>query len=238
MKKLKEVLNKYRSQIVLGIILVILILVAYEYYNKYMYMFRDPYKIKNWIVSYGKYGIVVFLFIQFLQVVAFFIPGEIVQIAGGYIYGTLLGSIISILGITFGSIVAYGISRIYGKPLVNKIISDKNLKFFNKVLNLGSINFIVFLLYLIPGIPKDILAYICGISNIKFKDFIFYSTLGRLPGVITSAYFGSKIYTGNKLILIIIGIIMTLLFIIGILKGEKIIVKITKSKTSKSDKQL
>ncbi|AGY75797.1 TVP38/TMEM64 family protein [Clostridium autoethanogenum] len=238
MKRLKRTLKKYKSYIVLAIILFILIAVAYEYYNKYMYIFRDPNKIKNWIMSYGKYGVVVFLFVQFLQVVAFFIPGEIVQIAGGYIYGTLFGSIISILGITFGSIAAYSISRIYGKPLINKIISDKDLKFFHRILNLGSINFIVFLLYLIPGIPKDVLAYICGISNIRFKHFILYSTLGRLPGVIISAYFGSKIYTGNKMVLILIGIIMTLLFIIGVLKGEKIIVKITKNRTSESDKQL
>jgi len=238
LERLKRTLKKYRSYIALAIILFVLIAVAYEYYNKYMYIFRDPNKIKNWITSYGKYGIVMFLFVQFLQVVAFFIPGEVVQIAGGYIYGTLFGSIISILGITFGSIAAYSISRIYGKPLVNKIISGKDLKFFHKVLNLGSVDYIVFLLYLIPGIPKDVLAYICGISNIKFKHFIVYSTLGRLPGIIISAYFGSKMYTGNKMALIVIGIIMTSLFIIGVLKGEKIIVTITGSKTSQSDKQL
>lgn len=117
MKRLKRTLKKYKSYIVLAIILFILIAVAYEYYNKYMYIFRDPNKIKNWIMSYGKYGVVVFLFVQFLQVVAFFIPGEIVQIAGGYIYGTLFGSIISILGITFGSIAAIVYREFMGNRL-------------------------------------------------------------------------------------------------------------------------
>ena len=150
MKRLKRTLKKYKPYIVLAIILFILIAVAYEYYNKYMYIFRDPNKIKNWIISYGKYGVIVFLFLQFLQVVAFFIPGEVVQIAGGYIYGAFLGSVVSIIGIIIGNIIAYSMSRYYGRPFVNKIISNKNLTSFQKILDLGSINIIVFILYLIP----------------------------------------------------------------------------------------
>lgn len=235
-KDLKNKFSEYKSYIVLGIILFFLICVAYEYYHKYFYIFKDPNKLKNIIMSYGQYSILVFFLLQVMQVVAFFIPGEIVQIAGGYIYGTFGGSVLSILGITTGSIIVYSISRFYGKPLITKIISKKDLKFFDKVLKTGSINFVVFLLYLIPGIPKDVLAYICGISSISFQDFIIYSTLGRLPGIIVSAYFGSKIYTGNKQILIIIGILMTLFFIVGVLKGEKIVTKIVKNNSSESDK--
>ncbi len=110
----------------------------------------------------------------------------------------------------------------YGRPLVHKIISKKDLKLFDKLLNIGSVKLIVFLLYLIPGVPKDALGYICGISDIKFKDFFILSTLGRIPGVLASAYFGANIHGGNRTILIIVGIISSLLFIIGVFKGEKI----------------
>jgi uncharacterized membrane protein YdjX (TVP38/TMEM64 family) len=199
-------------------------------------MFKDPNKIKHIIMSYGKYSIIAFFALQIIQVVAFFIPGEIVQIAGGYIYGTLGGSIISLAGITTGSIIVFCVSNSYGKPLIDKIVSIRDVKFFKRILNLGHINFVVFLLYLIPGIPKDVLAYICGVSNITFKDFILYSTLGRIPGIFISAYFGAKIDSGNKTILIYIGVIMTLLFIIGVFKGETLVNKIMKHDSSKSGK--
>ena len=135
---------------------------------------------------------------------------------------------ISFIGITIGSIVVYGISYIFGKPLVKKIVSKKDFKYFDKILNLGNINLIVFLLYLIPGIPKDILGYICGISRISAKNFIIYSSLGRIPGIMVSAYFGAKISSQNYALLISIAVIMILVFILGVFKGEKIVRKFMK----------
>lgn len=227
-EKLYEKIKKYKSYIGFGIILIFIIYVGYEYYDKYFYIFKDPVKIKNIIMSYGDYSIFAFVILQIIQVVAFFIPGEIVQIAGGYIYGAFLGTVISFIGITIGSIVVYGISYIFGKPLVKKIVSKKDFKYFDKILNLGDINLIVFLLYLIPGIPKDILGYICGISRISAKNFIVYSSLGRIPGIIVSAYFGAKISSKNYALLISIAVIMILVFILGVFKGEKIVRKFMK----------
>ncbi|NMM65445.1 TVP38/TMEM64 family protein [Clostridium sp. P21] len=227
-------IKKYKSYVILMIIFMLLIYSAYEYYNKYFYMFKDPDKIKHIIMSYGKYSILAFFILQIIQVVAFFIPGEIVQIAGGYIYGTLGGSIISLLGITTGSMIVFGISHSLGKPLIDKVVSNKDANFFKRILNLGHINFMVFLLYLIPGIPKDVLAYICGVSNVTFKNFIIYSTLGRVPGIFISAYFGAKIDSGNKAVLIFIAVIMTMLFSIGVFKGEALVKKIIKHSSSKN----
>lgn len=234
--KVYSELSKNKSYIVLGVIFTFLIYAAYQYYNKYFLLFKDPYKLKKIIMSYGKYSMLAFFILQILQVVAFFIPGEIVQIVGGYIYGTFFGGVLSLLGITTGSIIVYMISSFYGKPLVNKIISKKDLRFFQRILNIGSINFIIFLLYLIPGIPKDALAYICGISSISFRNFVLYSTLGRLPCIFLSAYFGAKIGTGNRGILITICVLSIVLFIIGVLKGEKIISSIVKNNASEKAK--
>ncbi|MBA5850847.1 TVP38/TMEM64 family protein [Clostridium sp. cel8] len=229
-KRILCFLKKYKVYIFWGIILILFIIFSYEYYYKYTYIIRNPRKIKSIIISYGRYSIFVFFMLQMFQVIVFFIPGELIQVAGGYIYGPFIGSILSVIGITTGSIIAYVVSKIFGNPLVNKMLSKKKLKFFRKILNLGSINFVVFLLYLIPGIPKDILAYICGISKISLKDFIIYSTLGRLPGIFISSYFGSKVYSEDKFILIFIFIFMVLLFVIGVFRGEKIVLKFIKNK--------
>lgn len=236
MKEFYSRFSKYKSHIMLSLILIFLIFTAHEYYIKYFNVLKDPNEVKNIIMSYGNYSILAYILLQILQVLAFFIPGEIIQIAGGYIYGTIWGSVLSIIGITLGSAMAYGFSSYYGKPLVNKIISKKDLRFFDRILNIGSINIIVFLLYLIPGIPKDALAYICGISSIGFKDFIKYSTIARIPGIVVSAYFGAKINGGNKLLLISIAAISICLFIVGVFKGERIVKGLMKKSYARDDK--
>jgi len=221
-------IDKYKSYIVLALLCVFFMVVGYEYYSRYFYMFRNPESIKNFVMSYGTYALAAFILLQILQVVAFFIPGELVQIAGGYIYGTVLGGVISLLGITIGSALAYTVANVYGKPFVKKFVSEKNFKFIERILDLGSKRFVVFLIYVIPGIPKDVVAYICGISNISFKEFIVFSTLGRIPCIFISSYFGSQLIAGNKHLLIIIAAVVSLIFIIGLFKGEKIIKGIVK----------
>ncbi|MCY6369752.1 TVP38/TMEM64 family protein [Clostridium ganghwense] len=229
LRNIKDQIIKYKGYIILIIVLLFLIISGYEYYYKYSYILKDPEKLKTFIMSYGKYSILVFFIIQVIQVVAFFIPGEIVQIAGGYIFGAGIGGIISLGGITGGSILVYLIANEFGKPFVEKIVSEKKINFLEKILKAGSKRFVIFLLYLIPGLPKDIFGYICGVSDISLKDFAIYSTLGRIPGIFVSAYFGSKMFTQNMEQLIFIAVIMSILFIIGVLKGDNIIRKIINS---------
>lgn len=227
--KAVEYIKENMGGIIFVGLFVVFLFVGYKYFHDYFYILKDPDEVRNIINSYGQYSILVFILLQMLQVVVFFIPGEIVQVAGGYIFGTVSGSIISLIGICLGSIIIFMICNIYGKPFVERIISKRHLTFFKRILKLGSVNYIVFLLYLIPGIPKDALAYICGISDISLKNFIIYSTLGRFPGIFLSAYFGAKIGTDNKLILIGITVVATVLFILGVIKGEKIIKNMIKN---------
>lgn len=223
-----------KSYIVLGLVLVFFAAAGYMYFSKYMYVVNDPEKIKGIIMSYGRYGILAFSAMQAMQVIVFFIPGEVVQIAGGYIYGTFVGSVLSLAGITVGSVIVYSISRVFGRPLVRKIISERHLDFFDRVLRLGSIHYVIFLLYLIPGIPKDVLGYVCGISEVKFRYFLLYSTLGRMPAVIVSAYFGAGLDGGKRWVLVLIAVVMTALFAVGIFKGERVIKKLAGKETDES----
>ncbi|GAA0180707.1 TVP38/TMEM64 family protein [Clostridium sediminicola] len=225
---IKDLIKNYKPYIIFFFILIFFSIVGYEYYKKYFYILKDPQEIKQLVMSYGNFGYIVFLIIQIVQVVAFFIPGEIIQIASGYIYGTFLGSIASIMGITLGSMIVYTLSFKFGKPFVKKIISEKDLKLFSKILQLGSMKYIVFLIYLIPGLPKDVLGYFCGIADINFKDFIIYSTIGRVPGIVVSAYFGHELLSGKNHMLVFIAVTMSILFIVGVFRGERIIRAITR----------
>jgi len=216
-----------KSYIILGLVLFFFSVTAYLYISKYMYIANDPKKIKEIIMSYGRYGILAFTAMQAMQVIVFFIPGEVVQIAGGFIYGTFWGSVLSLAGITVGSAAIYWLSRIYGKPLVMKVVSKRHHEFFDRLLKLGSLNYVIFMIYLIPGIPKDMFGYFCGLSEVGFGYFLLYSTIGRLPALIISSYFGAGINDGDDVVLIAIAVVMTILFIVGVFKGESIIRRIS-----------
>jgi uncharacterized membrane protein YdjX (TVP38/TMEM64 family) len=232
-------IKKYKIHLSLIALGVLLILISYVYWKRYLYFIRDPKNLKTFIMSYGRYSIVVLVLIQILQVIVFFIPGGFVQIAAGYIYGTFLGTVIVVTGTIIGSIVTFALARRMGRPFITKIVSEKDISFFKRLLHTGHDEskehkrknmslIVIFFLYLIPGIPKDALGYICGITDIALYDFIIYSTVARLPAVIVSSYFGAGMYHGNKIMVIVISVIMSILFIVGVIKGEKIIKTITK----------
>ncbi|WP_243122795.1 TVP38/TMEM64 family protein [Haloimpatiens lingqiaonensis] len=228
-KKILDFLIKYKKITVSLVFLFIFSYITYEYY-KYFYILKDPIKIKKAILSYGNYSILVFLILQIIQVVVFFIPGEIIQIAGGYIYGTALGGVLSILGILIGSFMVYYISRYLGRDMVQKMVSKDKFKLFHKVLDASSHVKVIFFLYLIPGVPKDALAYICGIANVSFKDFIIFSTIGRVPAIFLSTYFGNRIEVGELSSILIITVLVAIIVIISTVKGKSILKGISRKK--------
>lgn len=223
--KMKEK-GKIKKYLINGFMIVIAIAVigfAYYQFSKEFTLFRDPVKIRDLILSFGHYSILAFIMLQILQVVIFFIPGEVVQIAGGYIFGPIVGGLASAAGIIIGSMIGYFIAKILGKKYINNLIEKNNLTKLKKILDAGSNSIAIFIIYFIPGIPKDILVYVAGISNVKLIDFIIYSSLGRLPWIIASAVFGHGINEGNYVTTVIIALVAGGLFLVGILKGHNIV---------------
>lgn len=217
-KRNKRIINI----IILSLVIVLLGFIYYDLSSKFT-VFRDPEKIRNLILSFGPYSILAFIIFQVIQVVIFFIPGEVVQVAGGYIFGPVIGGIASAIGIIIGSVIGYFAAKILGKKFINELIEKHDLKKIKKILDTGSNNIAIFIIYFIPGIPKDILVYVAGISNVKLSDFIIYSSMGRIPWIIASAFFGHGINQGNYVVTILIALVSGGLFLFGILKGHSVI---------------
>lgn len=204
------------------------------YKSKYYSIFKNPENIKSYIISYGRLSSFAYIILHMLQVVVFFIPGEVMEIVGGYIFGIYYGSILSVFGILAGSFIAYSLGNFFGVRLIYKIIPESSIKYFRNNFGDKSINLAIFIVYLIPGMPKDALAYICGISNIDRRHFLTYSTLGRIPCIVISSYFGERLGSGDFKMVIIISVVMTILFVIGFIKGDNIIRKITRKRVKQS----
>lgn len=155
--------------------------------------FRDREKLVSFIRSYP-YDQLIFIVVQIIQVVAAPIPGELTGIIGGYLYGPFWGTIYSTIGLTIGSWIAFMLARFFGEPLLENVVrKDVFAKFEHFMEHKGLL--VSFLLFLIPGFPKDYLCYIMGVSLIPTGTFIVISTAGRLFGTIMLSITGS--FAGN-----------------------------------------
>lgn len=208
---MKNILKNHWGKLLTAMIVIVLSFYGFIYRESLaqaINLMKDPKAISLYIESYGHFGVLMFILLQVTQVVIFFIPGEVTQAAGGYIFGTFLGTLYSIIGINLGSAVLFFGTRKFGNSLVDKVVPEKLKRPFEKLLNAKKINLIVFLIYLIPGIPKDSSVFLCALSRITFKDFLIYSTLGRMPALVISSFYGANIATGNMHIIIILSVIM------------------------------
>jgi len=151
--------------------------------------FQDRHQIIQLIKSY-RYGELIFILIQIVQVVAAPIPGELSGFIGGYLYGPLWGTIYSTIGLTLGSWLAFMLARFFGEPLLEKVVKKDVFEKFDHFMEHKGLT-VSFLLFLIPGFPKDYLCYIMGVSRIPALTFIIISTIGRFFGTMMLSITGN-----------------------------------------------
>ncbi len=212
--------------ILIALFLGLLVYLALRYGPALTGMAREPEKMSELLNSFGWKGTLVFIGMQVLQVVVAAIPGEFVQIAGGYLYGTWLGTLYSLTGIFIGSILVFSVARLLGYPLVKLLVSQTQLDRFNFMINSEKSEVAMFILFLIPGIPKDILTYIAGITPVKPLKFFIIILIGRLPALLASSYIGHNTQKGNYVLVIVLSVAALILFVVGLLLKDKIIDKI------------
>jgi len=185
-------------------------------------LFSSTEGLRTWVASTGALAPLVFVAIQALQVVVFVIPGEIPQIAGGYLFGPWLGSLLSIAGILAGSTIDFFLARFAGTPFVRALFPADQVDRLGRLLGTRGARVAFFLLFLIPGIPKDILCYVAGLSPMRFLFFAGASTLGRLPGIVGSAFIGDAAAARRWPLVIGLGVGAVVLFVAGWLLRERI----------------
>ena len=175
------------------------------------------------ITSQGPLGVLILLGMQLLQIIVAFIPGEVVQIAAGMMYGPLWGSVVILVGCVLSSMVVYELVHKLGAPFVRSMVGEKQLLKFRQFELSGKFGVTVFILFLIPGFPKDVLTYIVPLSDMNLRTFLLLSTISRTPGVIISTYAAAGLADGNIVTSVIIFVVAALIAIIVLLLRNRII---------------
>ncbi len=152
--------------------------------------FTDKKFLMHFIQEHRAYAALIFIGLQALQVIAAPVPGEVSGFVGGVIFGTAWGVIYSTIGLAAGSWLAFVLARLAGRPLVEKFVNPETIKRYDYIMKHKG-QFLAFLMFLIPGFPKDILCYILGLGHMGHGNFLIVSTTGRILGTVLLTAEGS-----------------------------------------------
>lgn len=209
-------------------IVLIIAMVCLVGYLSYKFI-ADPKEFSGWIRSHGIWGYLVYIGITILQIIVTIIPGGPLELAGGYAFGALLGTILFVIGAFIGSLISFGLVRKFGREFVETQFSKKQIKKLAFLEDEQKLNFVFMILFIIPGCPKDLLCYVAGLTKMKLSAFCVIATLGRLPAVIGTAVGGQAIEAGNYTTAVIAFAATAIISIAGMLIYSAIINRKNKS---------
>ena len=197
--------NTKKSKIVwaiLKLVLLIFLIIAVPLYiivfqRDYIQKFHAINDVLAFLKSYKKESIFIYLAVQALQIIISVIPGQAFQFAAGYLYGFFFGLILSLIGAFIGTTISFYIARVLGRDAMHMFFSKDKFNMYVERLNSKKAYTIVFIIYLIPGLPKDIVSYAAGASSMRFKPFLLLSLIGRTPGMSGSLLIGALYMTGH-----------------------------------------
>ncbi len=185
--------SKRYAATVLSVLSVVLCVLSIAGFLFVRTRFADTDAIKAWVDANYALAIVAMLLVCALQVVIAFIPGELVEIAVGYAFGGWLGAAICMVGATLGSVIAILLARRFGRRLVESLYPREKIDALPIINVPKKRNAMTFLLFLIPGTPKDLLTYVIGMTNMSIPLYITLTTVARFPSVIMSTLGGGAL---------------------------------------------
>lgn len=182
----------------------------------------EPEKFRQWVDDNGIWSRFAYMGMVILQVVIAVLPGEPFEIAAGYAFGAVEGSLLCIAASTLGSIMVFLLVRYFGVPLVEVFFSEEKLHRIKFLKTTPKRDFIFFIIFMIPGTPKDLLCYFAGLTDIRLSLWLLICSLGRLPSIVTSTVGGDALGTSNYWFAAAVFAITLIISLVGLLFYKKI----------------
>ncbi len=198
------------------------------YQREFISQFNSLEAVNAYLHKYEAASVLAYVGIQIMQIIICIIPGQAMQFAAGYVYTFWFGYLYSIIGAAIGTVITFYLARLLGKDAIHLIFDEKQVAKFIKKLNSKRAFIIVLVIFLIPGLPKDLFTYAAGVSEMKLKPFLIISLIARSPAMMASIMIGSMFNKGSYAGIVILTVIMVILFIWGAKNHEKLTVLIDK----------
>lgn len=223
--------GKKKFFIVFSILTVVCLALFLTYYIgiRFMRIASSGVEFRDFIQGYGFFGLFVAIGIQFLQVFIALIPGEVIEIGIGFAYGWLWGTLLCLAGVGLASYVIFSLTKKLGIKLVEIFVSPEKineLRFINSEEKLKRVTFIV---YLLPGTPKDLLTYFLGLTKMNVRDFLSITLFARIPSVVSSVIGGNLIGERQYIKAVVLFVITALVSLLGLKVYKIVLDKIKKN---------
>lgn len=177
------------------IFLLFTVLVAWRIGVPMVRFVSQPEEFRAWVDAHGLMGKLLFVGMVVLQVVVAVIPGEPLEIGAGYAFGAVEGTLLCLIGIAIGSTLVFLLVRKLGVRLVEVFFPVEKIRSLRFLQDSRRLNRLVFLVFFIPGTPKDLLCYFVGLTGMRLPTWIAISFFARIPSVVTSTLGGDALGT-------------------------------------------
>ena len=191
-----QLTEAHKKKIYLFAIIVALIFIAAVGYlvGKPMIEFvREPESFRAWVDSSGFVSRVIFVGMVVFQLIIALIPGEPLEMGAGYAFGAVEGTILCIIGCVIGSALVFLFVRRFGVKLVEVFFPREKIRSLRFLQDSRRLNLLTFIVFFIPGTPKDLLSYFIGLTDMKLGTWLLITAVARIPSIVTSTVTGDAL---------------------------------------------
>lgn len=185
--------QKIASIASIAVFIIVLVLLTVFVGGPIINTLSDPASFREWVDARGIWGRVLFVGIIVLQVVIAFIPAEPLELAAGYAFGTLWGTLLVWIGLVLGTAIVFLFVRKIGVKAVEVFFPREKIDSMKYLRDEKKLNAAAFMLFFIPGTPKDLLTYFAGLTKIRFLPWILLTSIARIPSILTSTISGNAL---------------------------------------------
>ena len=233
--------EKTNTKKVFGVVLTVFFLflfafLTYILWEPFLEFFGEPEVFRKWVEEKGWGARFVFVCLMALQVVVALIPGEGLEMAAGFAFGSVEGTVLTLFGIAIGSALVFFIVRLFGVKVVELFFSVEKIRSLRFLQNKKKLNTVLFLIMLIPGTPKDLISYFVGLTRIKAEHWVILTTVARIPSVVTSTVGGDAIGNEKYLLALVVFCVTAGISLVGIHIYSRLLEQ-KENKTEKEPKQ-
>ncbi len=210
----------------IAVILALIAFLTYFLAVRFMKIASSDVEFRYFIQGYGAFGIFVAVGLQVVQVFIALIPGEVVEIGLGFAYGWFGGTLVCLIGVAIGSSLIFLLVKKFGMRLVEIFVSLDKINELKLINNEQKLRRLTFILYFIPGTPKDLITYFIGLTRMTLSEFLTITIFARIPTVVSSTVGGNLIGSGQYIKAVILFVITAVVSLAGMKLYDVIMKKI------------